>query len=429
MKALLRPHCALWLVTLVTGIAEAQQPVQPPNRLRVFLDCNSDDACDQREWRTEIQFVDWVLEPTAADVHIIITSQNAGGGAQHVFDLIGRNALSAVTDRLTLNAADTDTRREVLNRSTALLKAALARYLAHQGRATDIAIRAVESEEDERPVTAATRDPWNYWIFRIGVDGDIEGESRQSERRLSGNISANRTTLDWRLDFEIEGDFNRDRRELNDGQVFINDTDDWEISGLVVRSVAGRWSSGGQFSVSTSTRLNQRLAARSGAAIEYSFFPYEEANRRALLLHYQIGVARFNYDERTIFEKLEETVAEHRLSMGYDTQQTWGDASLSVHYSTFLRDWSKNRLVANADMGVRIFRGLELEIGGEYTRIRDQIYLSASDLSNEEIIAERRELATDYQYEARIGLSFRFGSVLNNFVNNRFPGSLLDFIN
>jgi hypothetical protein len=38
-------------------------------------------------------------------------------------------------------------------------------------------------------------------------------------------------------------------------------------------------------------------------------------------------------------------------------------------------------------------------------------------------------LATDYQYEARIGLSFRFGSVLNNFVNNRFPGNLLDFIN
>jgi hypothetical protein len=25
------------------------------------------------------------------------------------------------------------------------------------------------------------------------------------------------------------------------------------------------------------------------------------------------------------------------------------------------------------------------------------------------------------------GLSFRFGSVLNNFVNNRFPGSVLGF--
>lgn len=413
------------LVGFALLVVHAAAGAQQPARLRVFLDCARDSGCDQREFRTEIQFVDWVLEPTAADVHIIMTRQDAGGGTQHVIDMIGRNALQSVTDRLTLTTSDTDTRDEVLRRVTSVLKAGLARYLAHHGRESDIRINLAAASEAEPELGVPTRDPWNYWVFRIGFDADMEAESRQNNRSLRGNVSANRTTMDWRLDFEIEGDFNRERFELNDGREFVNDTDDWEVSGLIVRSVAGRWSTGGQLSVGTSTRLNQDLTARSSAALEYSFYPYEQANRRSLLLHYQVGVSRFDYDQLTIFDKTRETVTDHRLSLAYDTRQTWGDANASLHYSTFLRDWSKNRLVAEAGLSFRIFRGLELDLNGQYDRIRDQIYLSAADLSDEEIIAERRELATDYQYEMRIGLSYRFGSVLNNFVNNRFPGNII----
>jgi hypothetical protein len=393
------------------------------SRLRVFLDCGGDAVCDQREFRTEIQFVDWVLEATSADVHLIMSAQDTGGGAQQVIDFIGRNALEAVSDRLTVTVADTNTREERLRAVTALLKAGLTRFLAHHGRAEDVSIEAARAEVDGPAIIGS--DVWNYWVFRVGADADAQGETQQTESSLSASVSANRTTLDWRLDFEAELDFNREEFELNDGRIFTNDTDDWSVGGLIVRSVAGHWSSGGFFSVSTSTRLNQRLAATSAAALEYSFFPYEEANRRALVAHYQVGVARYRYDERTIFDKLQETVGERRLALAYSSRQTWGDASVSVDYSTLLRDWNKNRLSFDMFTGIRIFRGLELELSGEYERIRDQIYLSAEDLSDEEIIAERRELATGYQYEVRVGLSYRFGSILNNFVNNRFPGNLV----
>ena len=47
--------------------------------------------------------------------------------------------------------------------------------------------------------------------------------------------------------------------------------------------------------------------------------------------------------------------------------------------------------------------------------------------TDEEIIAEPRELLTEYPHEMQSESSFRFGSVLNNFVNNRFPGSVLGF--
>ena len=416
--------CSLALLLLLIPFDAIAQETR--NRLRVFLDCAS-DGCDTREFRTEIQFVDWVLEATAADVHVILTDQDAGAGTQHIFDFIGRGTLQSSTDRLTVTTADTDTRDEVLRGVTALLKAGLARFVALNGRATDLEIRAAREEREDRPSLVPVSDPWNYWVFRLGVDGDLEGESRQRDHNISGSISANRTTLEWRLDFEIEGDFSRSRTELNDGRVFHDDRDDWDIGGLIVRSIGGRWSTGATFSVGTSTRLNQRLAARSAAAIEFSFFPYPEANRRALVLHYQVGAARYRYDDLTIFQKMEETVGEHRLALAYDTRQTWGDAELSVQYSGILGQYRKNRISADAGISVRLFRGLELDVSGGYERIRDQIYLAAEGESDEEIIAERRELFTEYQYEMQIGLSFRFGSVLNNFVNNRFPGSVLGF--
>ncbi|MEX2283993.1 MAG: hypothetical protein WEE89_16020 [Gemmatimonadota bacterium] len=417
--------CA-WAALILLALPVGAVGQEANNRLRVFLDCDG-DGCDTREFRTEIQFVDWVLEATAADVHVIMTDQDAGAGRQHIIDLIGRGALQNTTDRLTVTTADTDTRAEELRSVTTLLKAGLARFLALHGRSADITISAARAEAQERGTPTVQEDPWNYWVFRIGVDGDLEGESRERDHNLRAQISANRTTLDWRLDFEIEGDFNRRRVELNDGRIFTNDVDDWEAGGLIVRSIGAQWSTGGTFSVSTSTRLNQRLAARTAAALEYSFFPYPEANRRALLVHYQVGVARYRYEDLTIFQRLEESVGEHRLAVAYDTRQTWGDADVSVQYSSILGQWSKNRVSADAGISVRLFRGLELDVSGGYERIRDQIYLAAEGETDEEIIAERRELFTEYQYEMQIGLSFRFGSVLNNFVNNRFPRNVLGF--
>jgi hypothetical protein len=421
MRALLALALTLGVLS---GSASAQQAA--PNRVRVFLDC-AGEGCDSEEFRTEIQFVDWVREASVADVHIIITDQDTGAGTQHVIDLIGRNALQSLTDRLTLTTSDTDTREELLRGITSLLKAGLTRYLAHHGRAADVSIGMARARaEPSADAAAPARDPWNYWVFRVGFDADVEGESQQNDRSLNASLSANRTTMDWRIDLELDGDFNRRRVELNEGDDFINNTDDWQVSGLIVRSVRRHWSSGAEFSISTSTRFNHNRARRSAGALEYSFFPYEEANRRALLLHYQLGISDYRYQERTIFDKLQETVADHRLSLSYSTRQTWGDASLSLQYAAILRDWAKNRLAGEAGFSVRLLRGLELEVSGGYDRIRDQIYLPAEGMSDEEIIAQRRELATEYQYEMQFGLSYRFGSVLNNFVNNRFPFNLLD---
>ena len=64
--------------------------------------------------------------------------------------------------------------------------------------------------------------------------------------------------------------------------------------------------------------------------------------------------------------------------------------------------------------------GLEFNIFGRYSRVRDQLYLPAGDATTEEILLSLRQLQTGYEYSMSAGLSYTFGSIYNNVVNPRF---------
>ena len=63
-----------------------------------------------------------------------------------------------------------------------------------------------------------------------------------------------------------------------------------------------------------------------------------------------------------------------------------------------------------------------MNVGAQYTRVRDQIFLSGRDLTDEERLLELQTQQTDFEASLNFGLSYRFGSIFNNVVNNRFPG-------
>ncbi len=71
-------------------------------------------------------------------------------------------------------------------------------------------------------------------------------------------------------------------------------------------------------------------------------------------------------------------------------------------------------------LSIRIARGLEWNIGGDISRIRDQIYIPLEELSDEDILLGRRQLPTNSKLSINTGFSFTFGSIYNNVVNNRF---------
>lgn len=416
--------CVFILLGVLAGSAAAQVPeIRGPERVRVFLDCQSRN-CNSQEFRTVIDFVDWVNVREASDVHVIMTSQGTGAGTEYVFDFLGVGPLLGTDVALRFSAPATSTQDEVLGGLTRTLAVGLATYAAQVGFAPFLDIRSIEVVET---TAMPLEDPWKLWVFQVGGDFDAEGEEREESYEIGLQLSANRTTPDWRIEVDLGGEFSERIVELNDGREFVRKQDEWEFETLVVKSLARHWSAGVDLEVNTSTQINRELGARAGGALEWSLFPYEQANRRQFVVQYQVGVTQVRYEEETIFERLEETLADHRLVAAYETRQPWGDVSFTAGWTNYLDDWSRYALALRTDFGIRLFRGLQLNAGGGYEVIRNQVYLPAQDLTDEEILVQQRALATGFEYNFRVGLSYRFGSIFNNVVNNRFPWRVRGF--
>jgi hypothetical protein len=180
--------------------------------------------------------------------------------------------------------------------------------------------------------------------------------------------------------------------------------------------------------IGSATFDNLARVTRIAPAIEFSVFPYEEVQRRQLVVQLSAGVSAFDYRERTLFDQMSETRPTSSLVIGYDTRQPWGSAEATLEGAAFLHDVQRHRLVFDYDASFRITTGLNFDIGGSASLVRDQLNIPARDATPEEILLELRELGTDYRYNLRVGLSYTFGSIFNTVVNPRFgsgPGSIL----
>ena len=54
--------------------------------------------------------------------------------------------------------------------------------------------------------------------------------------------------------------------------------------------------------------------------------------------------------------------------------------------------------------------------------MKDQLYVPREDTADEEVLLQRRQLGTDFEFEFEVGFSFTFGSVTNNVVNPKMGG-------
>jgi hypothetical protein len=192
---------------------------------------------------------------------------------------------------------------------------------------------------------------------------------------------------------------------------------------FLAKSLGPHWSFGIDGRADTSTFDNTRFRLQAAPAVEYSFFPYSEYATRQFRIDYQAGIELAKYNEVTLFGTLEETLWRHELSATIDQRQPWGSVQVSAEWSQYLHDASLYRLEVGGDVSLRITRGLEVELDGSASRIRDQISLPRRDATPEEVLLRLRELQSGYDLQFSFGLSYRFGSIFNNIVNPRFGGN------
>jgi hypothetical protein len=411
-----RSSLPLLLTAFLASAAPALGQVAPPP-LRVFLDC---DRCDFDHLRTEVPVVDYVRDRLDADLHVLVTRQETGaGGTEFTFHFIGLRALEGQADTLRYVSRQDETENETRDGYTRSFRLGLVRFLAltDRGEAVDVVFRRPPS--GERPAGPPTDDPWNLWVFRAQVGGELEGESRQSAQQLNGSFSGSRTTEDFKVDLGVRGNYERDEFELSSGETLVSSARDVSVNATAVWSLGPHWSWGFSGSGASVTSLNQSLAVRAAPALEYSFYPYSEATRRQFTALYRVGLAYFRYEEVTLFEKTRETRPEQSLELAADFTQPWGELYVSLTGSHYLDDPSQHRVELSTNFEIRLLRGLNLDIRGGVSRIKDQIYVALEETSDEDILLQRKELGTDFEYSVDVGLSFTFGSVFNNVVNPR----------
>ena len=404
------------------GAQDVENEEPPTSAVRVFLDCPG-YLCDQDYLREQIPFVDYVRDRQVADVQVLVTTQGTGGGRAYTLEFIGRGDFEGVDNTLEYSVSQTATEDEERERLARVLKGGLVRYVSQRPQFENLRF-AYEAPEGE--ATAEERqardDPWDYWIFEVSLEGQIDGEQRSSSSSVEGELSANRTTQQWKLDFELDGKYSSERFEVNDSTTVTDIQRSYDLDALAVRSLGSHWSAGGRGEVSSSTFFNRDLLVRLAPAVEYNVFRYEEANRRQLRLLYDVGANYFNYRDTTIFNQTDETRFDQSLSVRLDLEQPWGSVSTLLKGSHYFFDFGKNRLQLFSFIDVQLFKGFSLNVSGNVALVQDQLYLSGEDLSDEEILLERQQLGTDYEYRLEIGFSYTFGSIYNNVVNPRFTG-------
>jgi hypothetical protein len=393
------------------GDAQTQTPVDRTDAVRVFLDCGS---CDDNYVRTEVTFINYVRDREAADVHVLVTTEETGGGGlKYTLKFIGLERFTGVEQTLTYSSPQTATEDERRRGFTRVFKLGLVRYVSETPLASQLTLEFKEQD------AADVRDPWNFWVFRVGVSANLQGEETQSERSFDGFLSANRTTANWKVNVDVETDYNREKFTLEEGETFTAIRKEYETTAMVVKSLSNHWSAGIVGALGSSTFSNYDLRTRLGPGVEFDFFPYDESTRILAVL-YTVGVETSDYQEETIFGKTFESLFNHRAQVSLGLRQPWGSSSASFVLSHYLNEGDKYRISVNGNLDVRLFKGFSVEVFGEASRLRDQLSLRRGDATNEEILVRQRELASGYEYEFGFGISYSFGSIYNNVVNPRF---------
>ena len=418
----------------------------PPNKLRVFIDgCERwDGGCDLDYIRTEITAVDFYRDNQKADVFLLINrNRSGGGGRQYQLIFIGQQGIhEGRTDTLLVDNKQIDTDFEVRAKLTRFIKLGLAPYVAKTKAGEEIEINMkIDSGIREDSIQESV-DPWNYWVFNVGSDANIELEELSSEINIGGDININRITDKWKISLsgriderlrrtiqkvprvDDNGDpvLNEDGNQIIDDVVNNFDVSEFGFSHQLVKSISPQWSYGYDIAGRQNTRLNYQFQTSFRPAVEYNFFPEAVQNSKFLRVNYGVELRNNRYVEETISGFLKETRVLHSLRASLGLNKRWGSLEVGYRLRNYLDDFSSWSTGLNIRADVRVTGNLSFYVRAEGNYVKDQIYLAAGDFTEQDILSGRVTLPSAYIIDTRFGFNYRFGSNLNNFVNRRFFG-------
>ena len=396
--------------------------------IRVFLDCQGRvRGCDRDFFVTEIGFVNWMRDRFDADVQILVSGlQNGGGGTENTITFIGRRAFERMSDTLVLNTLPNDPDDRIRRELARTFKLGLTRFAAKSPIAKQMQV-TFAAPAGGRPQSAAAnlKDRWNLWTYSTNVNAFVRAEEQQRSLNGSLSFSANRATEKWKINFSTSGNvsnqsFTIPAKGTTPKFEVTNEQRTYNANSLIVRSLSTHLSAGLKLGAGYSDFLNQKLALRLQPAVEYNIFPWSEQTRRQLTFLYNVGPNYYRYQRTTVFNEDQETRISQQATASFVARQQWGSSNVSLDWLNYLHDFDRHALTLSGNVDLRIGRGFSLNIGGSAARINDQLYLPRAGNTEEEILLQRQALQTGFRITSFIGVRYTFGSIYNTIVNQRF---------
>ncbi len=361
-----------------------------------------------------IPFITPVPTREEAQVEVLIEPKGPAPGAAFVLTFTGLREFAGKGQTLTYAPGQGESKSQVEAGLSRTLQMGLMRFVAGTPAA-----RRVRIGLRDRVKPTDVVDRWDSWVFSSSANGMFQGEKTYASRTFFGSFSANRVTPALKIRMSLSVSTQRDRFDY-EGEEIRSRSESRGFEGLFAKSLGEHWSAGVFITGASSTFDNIRTKVAVAPAVEYNVFPYSESTRRQLRIQYWIGTNLVRYREETIYEKIRENLPQQGLGATFEVKRGWGTISTSLESQNYLRDFSKYRVELNSEISIRVFKGFSFNIHGGGARIRDQLSLPRRGASLDEIILQRKQLATSYNYYVMAGFSYTFGSIFSNIVNPRF---------
>ncbi len=331
----------------------------------------------------------------------------------------GKKSFEGMCDTLSYFSNVTDSEETIRSEIVRVLKMGLVRYISKTPLSNYLSISYKETEEKSKEESEKIKDKWNYWVFRISGDADLDKKTSEEDYDFNFDLSASRVTEALKINL-----FARLDRHYNNYKIDSEEYSSYRkgqfIKGLVVKSLGNHFSAGIYGTVISQTYGNIKVSYGVAPAVEYNIFPYSESIRRELTFLYRIGGGKTSYFEKTIFDKTEEQLYQQALEIDYGIKEQWGSIDFRLDAANYLHDFNKYHLTFHGGLSLRLFEGFSLYGYGSASAIHDQLSLVKGGRTIDEILLQKKQLATDYDFSFRIGISYSFGSIYSNVVNSRF---------
>ena len=317
------------IITWVTGTVLCQDVHQEINiKPRLFIE---GPDIDFDYLRREVTFVDYVRDREQSDIFLFVTRRRSGSiGREYTMIFNGRGIFEGINDTLLYYTRGIDSNDEERTGFVRTMKRGLFPYINKTRLAKNIDINYNElyvSNETDSKVD----DPWDYWVFRIELQGWINGESQREGYSLKSAFNAERITDDWKLKFSSSIGYQQDEYSFEDEKIF-NISRNKFLGTEIIKSAGDHFGIGlfSYYYSSTYKNIDHQLAFYPGA--EYSFYPYSESSHQKITIAYRVGYDWNYYIEETIFNKWKEALVKQRMDFGLEFKEQWGEINLDINY-------------------------------------------------------------------------------------------------